>query len=142
MSLNNFKSIIDSFSAFTEQHPVIKTFTFGEMSDVGQNEELLDFPLFHVVPLPSTIYDDYTDFNFNIIIGSMLDDIQSNNIEIVETCHLILQDFIEYYINELTSYNFFLTTPVNFTPFLDRFSVYIAGVEAQITLRVEGTFCL
>lgn len=140
--MNNFKQIVDSFSGFAEQHPVIKTFTFGQMSDTGQNEELLDFPLMHVVPLPSTINDTYTDFNFNIIFGSMLDDIQSNNIEIVEMCHLILQDFIEYYINQLKDFNFFLVTPVNFTPFLDRFSIYVAGVEAQITLRVEGTYCL
>jgi hypothetical protein len=140
--MNNFKSIIDSFEAFASQHPLIKTFTFGQMSDTGQNEELLDFPLMHVVPLPSTINDTYTDFNFNIIFASMLDDIQSNNIDIVETCHLILQDFIEYYINQLKDYTFFLVTPVNFNPFLDRFSVYVAGVEAQITLRVEGTYCL
>jgi len=140
--MNNFKSIIDSFEAFASQHPLIKTFTFGQMSDTGQNEELLDFPLMHVVPLPSTINDTYTDFNFNIIFASMLDDIQSNNIDIVETCHLILQDFIEYYINQLKDYSFFLVTPVNFSPFLDRFSIYVAGVEAQITLRVEGTYCL
>jgi hypothetical protein len=72
----------------------------------------------------------------------MLDDIQSNNIDIVETCHLILQDFIEYYINQLKSFSFFMVTPVNFSPFLDRFSIYVAGVEAQITMRVEGTYCL
>jgi|31_taG_2_1085359.scaffolds.fasta_scaffold04023_4 hypothetical protein len=140
--MNNFKSIIDSFSGFSEQHPIIKTFTFGQMSDTGQDEELLDFPLMHVVPLPSTIHDTYTDFNFNIIFASMLDDIQSNNIEIVELCHYLLRDFIEYYINQLQSFNFYMVTPVNFTPFLDRFSIYVAGVEAQITLRVEGTYCL
>lgn len=140
--MNNFKSIIDSFEGFASQHPVIRTFTFGELSDTGQDKEPLDFPLFHVIPLPSQMNLEYTDFNFNIIFGSMLDDVKSNQIDIVETCHLLLQDFMEYYTNNKKSFDFYVTTPVTFTPFLDKLSVYIAGVEAQITFRVEGTFCL
>jgi len=140
--MNNFKSIIDSFEDFASQHPVIRTFTFGELSDTGQDKEPLDFPLLHVIPLPSQMDLEYTDFNFNIIFGSMLDDVKSNQIDIVETCHLLLQDFMEYYTNNKKSFDFYVTTPVTFTPFLDKLSVYIAGVEAQITFRVEGTFCL
>jgi len=140
--MNNFKSIIDSFEGFASQHPVIRTFTFGELSDTGQDKEPLDFPLFHIIPLPSQMNLEYTDFNFNIIFGSMLDDVKSNQIDIVETCHLLLQDFMEYYTNNKKSFDFYVTTPVTFTPFLDKLSVYIAGVEAQITFRVEGTFCL
>jgi hypothetical protein len=140
--MNNFKSIIDSFEGFASQHPVIATFTFGELSDTGQDKEPLDFPLFHVIPLPSQMNLEYTDFNFNIIFGSMLDDVKSNQIDIVETCHLLLQDFMEYYTNNKKSFDFYVTTPVTFTPFLDKLSVYICGVEAQITFRVEGTFCL
>lgn len=140
--MNNFKSIIDSFEGFASQHPVIRTFTFGELSDTGQDKEPLDFPLFHIIPLPSQMDLEYTDFNFNIIFGSMLDDVKSNQIDIVETCHLLLQDFMEYYTNNKKSFDFYVTTPVTFTPFLDKLSVYIAGVEAQITFRVEGTFCL
>jgi len=49
---------------------------------------------------------------------------------------------LEYYTNQLTTYNFHVITPVTFTPFLDKLSVYIAGVEAQIVFRAEGTFCL
>lgn len=140
--MNNFKSIIDSFEQFVNQHPVLKTFTFGQLSDTGQDKEPLEYPLFHVIPLPSSMYKEYTDFNFSIIIGDMLDDVKSNQIDIVEECHLIFQDFMEYYINNQMSYTFYVDTPVTFTPFLDKLSVYIAGVEAQITFRVEGTFCL
>ena len=140
--MNNFKNIIDSFQQFSLQHPVLKTFTFGQLSDTGQDVEPLLYPLMHVIPLTSTMDREYTDFNFNIIFADMLDDVKSNQIDIVEECHLILQDFMDYYINDQMSYDFYITTPVTFTPFLDKLLVYVAGVEVQITFRVEGTFCL
>ena len=140
--MNNFKSIIDSFEQFALQHPILKTFTFGELSDTGQNVEPLLYPLMHVIPLTSTMDLQKTQFNFSIIFADMLDDVKSNQIDIVEECHLILQDFMNYYINDLKSEVFYVTTPVTFTPFLDRLSVYIAGVEFQISFTVEGVFCL
>ena len=140
--MNNFKSIVDSFEAFASQHPVIKTFTFGNLSDTGQDVEPLLYPLFHVIPLPSQVTDQYTDFSFNIIFGDMLDDVKTNQVDIVEECYMLLQDFLEYYTNQLTTYNFHVITPVTFTPFLDKLSVYVAGVESQIVFRAEGTFCL
>ena len=140
--MNNFKSIIDSFEQFANQHPVIKTFTFGTLSDTGQDKEPLEYPLFHIIPVPSTINDQFTDFSFQIIIGDMLDDVKTNQVDIVEECYMILQDFVEYYINQLTSENHHIVTPISFVPFLDKLSVYIAGVEATVTFRAEGTYCL
>jgi len=140
--MNNFKQIIDSFEAFVQQHPIIKTFTWGRLSDVGRNNEPLNFPILHVIPLPSTINDTYTDFQFNIIIADQLDDEEINQLSVLEESHLLLQDFIQYYINQLQDYSFFIQTPVQFTPFLDRFTKVMAGVEAQITFRVEGSYCL
>lgn len=140
--MNNFKSIIDSFESFSSQHPVLRTFTFGNLSDTGQDEEPLQYPLMHVIPTTSTTSDQYTDFNFQIIFGDMLDDVKTNQVDIVEECYMILQDFLEYYTNQLTTSTYHIITPITFTPFLDKLSVYIAGVEASITFRAEGTFCL
>jgi len=140
--MNNFKQIIDSFDAFVQQHPIIQTFTWGRLSDVGRDNEPLNFPILHVIPLPSTINDTFTDFQFNIIIADQLDDEEINQLDVLEESHQLLQDFIEYYINQLQNYSFFIQTPVQFTPFLDRFTKVMAGVEAQITFRVEGSYCL
>jgi hypothetical protein len=140
--MNNFKSIIDSFEDFSNQHPVIETFTFGNLSDTGQDEEPLKYPLMHVIPVTSTLTDQYADFNFQIIFGEMLDDVKTNQVNCVEECYMILQDFIEYYTNQLTTSTYHITTPISFTPFLDKLSVYIAGVEASVTFRAEGTYCL
>lgn len=140
--MNNFKQIIDSFEAFVAQHPIIQTFTWGRLSDVGRNNEPLNFPILHIIPLPSTINDTFTDFQFNVIIADLLDDEDINQLDVLEQSHQLLQDFIEYYINQLQDYTFFIQTPVQFTPFLDRFTKVMAGVEAQITFRVEGSYCL
>lgn len=140
--MNNLKSIIDSFNDFASQHPIIQTFTWGRLSDVGRDNEPLNFPLLHAIPLPSTVNDTYTDFLFNIIIADQLDDEEINQLDVIEMSYQILQDFIEYYINQKTENDFFVITPITFTPFLDRFTKVMAGVEAQITLRVEGSYCL
>ena len=140
--MNNIKSIINSFDQFVQQHPILQTFTWGRLSDVGRNNEPLNFPLLHVIPLPSTVNDTYTDFVFNVIIADQLDDEDINQLDVVEMSYEILQDFIAYYINKKTENEYFVEPPITFTPFLDRFTKVMAGVEAQITFRVEGSYCL
>jgi hypothetical protein len=140
--MNNIKQIIDSFDGFVQQHPILQTFTWGRLSDTGRNNEPLNFPLLHVIPLPSTVDQTYTDFTFNVIIADLLDDQELNQLDVIEEAYEILQDFITYYINGLSNETFFVNPPITFTPFLDRFTKVMAGVEAQITLRVEGSYCL
>lgn len=140
--MNNYRTIIETFDTFAQQHPLLKTFTWGELSDVGRNKEKITFPLLHVIPTPSTIYPDYTDFNFQVLFMDMLDDTEDNQLDILKICHLILKDFSDYFINDLKDYSYALVTPIQFQPFLDRLPTRVAGVDASITLRVEGTFCL
>jgi len=140
--MNNYKQLIDRFELFSNDHPIIETFTWGELSDVGRNQEKIKFPLLHVIPTPSTIEDNYTDFNFQILIMDMLDDTEDNQLDCLNRCHLILKDFCDELINDRRDNSFFLQTPVNFDPFLDRLPTRVTGVDATVSIRVEGSFCL
>jgi len=140
--MNNYKQLIDRFETFSNNHPMIETFTWGELSDVGRNQEKIKFPLLHVIPTPSTIEDNYTDFNFQILIMDMLDDTEDNQLDCLNRSHLILKDFCDELINDRRDNSFFLQTPVPFDPFLDRLPTRVAGVDATVSIRVEGSFCL
>jgi hypothetical protein len=140
--MNNYRTIIERFETFANQHPLIQSFTWGELSDVGRDKEKITYPLMHVIPTPSTIYPDYSDFNFQVLFMDMLDDTEDNQLDIIKECHLLLQDFSSDFINDKRDYSYALITPIQFQPFLDRLPTRVAGVDASITLRVEGSFCL
>jgi hypothetical protein len=140
--MNNYRTIIETFQSFADQHPLLETFTWGDLSDVGRNEEKIKYPLMHVIPTPSTINPDYTDFTFQVLFMDLLDDQELNQLDILKETHLILQDFSSYFINDLRSSSYALITPITFQPFIDRLPTRVCGVDATITLRVEGSFCL
>lgn len=140
--MNNYRTIIERFETFVENHPILETFTWGDLSDVGRNNEKIKYPLLHIIPTPSTINPDYTDFNFQLLIMDLLDDEELNQLDVLKECHLILQDFSNDFINDKQDYTYALLTPITFQPFIDRLPTRVCGVDAAITLRVEGSFCL
>ena len=140
--MNNYRTIIETFESFANQHPVLQTFTWGDLSDVGRNEEKIKYPLMHIIPTPSTINPTFTDFTFQVLFMDLLDDQELNQLDILKETHLILQDFSDYFINDLRDSSFALITPITFQPFIDRLPTRVCGVDATITLRVEGSFCL
>ena len=142
-----YKDLIKIFYVFAAQHPILKNWSWGNLSDYQREDYIQKYPALHIVPQPSTIDNTYTNFNFNILIFDLLneyvgDDTKSNQLDSLSLCHEILNDFYAYFINQLTGYGFFLQNPVQFTPFLDRFKESVIGVEAQITIVSEQTACL
>jgi hypothetical protein len=140
--MNNYRTIIERFETFVENHPIIKTFTWGDLSDVGRDNEKIEYPLMHIIPTPSSIYPDYTEFTFQLLLMGLLDDEELNQLDLLKQAHLLLQDFCNDFINDKKDYTYALITPVTFQPFIDRLPTRVCGVDATITLRVEGSFCL
>jgi|SRR5210317_1755069 hypothetical protein len=140
--MNNYRTIIETLEDWANSHPLVQTFSWGNLSDAGREVNKIEYPLFHVIPQPSTLEKDYTDFVFTIIIGDMVNDDESSELDNLKISHLILQDFSSNFINETLDTTYQLLTPITFNPFLDRLDDKVCGVEANITFRVEGTFCL
>jgi nitric oxide reductase activation protein len=142
-----YKDFIKIFYVFAAQHPFLKQWSWGDLSDYQREEYITKYPALHIVPQPSVLDKTFTNFNFTILIFDLLDewvgnDTKSNQLDSLSLTHEILNDFFAYFVNELTDYGFFLETPVNFTPFVDRFQQSVVGVEASITIVSEQSACL
>lgn len=143
----NIKTLIQYFETFTEQHPILRTFSWGNLSDYSREDFITQYPALHVVPLPSTLGNTSTDMTFSILIYDLLNEyvgnpINSNQLDSMGLCQDILNDFVNQFINQLTDYGFYLQTPISFNPFVDRFAESVCGVEATITITMEQTACI
>ena len=66
----------------------------------------------------------------------------SNQLDSLSMCHEILNDFYNWFINQINDRDFYLETPVSFTPFLDKWKEDVVGVEATITIISQQTACI
>ena len=142
-----YKDLIKIFYVFAAQHPMLKNWSWGNLSDYQREDYIQEYPAIHWVPTPSTIDNDNTQFNFTLLIFDLLneyvgDETKSNQLDSLSLCHEILNDFYAYFINQLTGYGFYLQNPVSFSPFVDRFKESVCGVEASITIVSEQTACI
>lgn len=138
---------IQLFYAFAIQHPLLKTRSWGNLSDYSREDYITEYPAIHCVPQPSSIDNTYTTFNWTIMIYDLLNEFvgvegQTNQLDSLSLCHEILNDFYAFFTNQLTGCGFYLQQPVQFSPFIDRFKEAVVGVEANITIIAEQTACL
>jgi hypothetical protein len=142
-----YKDLIKIFYVFAAQHPILQTYSWGNLSDYSRDTFITKYPAIHWVPQPSLVDNNYTNINFTMLIYDLLDewvgdDLRSNQLDSLSLCQEILNDFYAFFINQLTGYGFFLQNPVNFTPFSDRFQESVCGVEATITIVAEQSACI
>ena len=142
-----YKDLIKIFYVFAAQHPMLKNWSWGNMSDYQREDYIQKYPAIHWVPTPSTIDNDNTQFNFIMLVFDKLNEYvgneeKSNQLDSLSLSHEILNDFYAYFINQLTGYGFYLQNPVSFSPFVDRFKEDCVGVEATITIVSEQTACI
>jgi hypothetical protein len=142
-----YKDLIGLFYAFAAQHPILQTRSWGNLSDYSREDYITKYPAIHIVPLPSTLDNTSTTFNFTILIYDLLNEYvgvenKSNQLDSLSLCQEILNDFYAFFINQTTGFGFYLQTPISFTPFADRFQESVVGVEASIAIISEQTACL
>ncbi len=144
-----YKNILDLFVTFRNQHPILSgtTFSWGNLSDYSREDYVTKYPAIHFVPQPSVMDGTSNTFNWNVLIYDVLNEYvgvenKSNQIYAMSETHLILYDFFSYFSNNLTQFGFYITTPINYSPFVDRFAESVAGVEASFGILVEQTACV
>lgn len=144
-----YKNILDLFYTFRNQHPILSgtTMSWGNLSDYSREDYITKYPAIHFVPQPSVMDGTSNTFNWSILVYDLLNEYvgveaQSNQIYGLSITHEILYDFFSYFSNNLTDYGFYITTPIQYTPFVDRFPESVTGVEAQFGILVEQTACI
>jgi hypothetical protein len=143
----NIKTLINYFEVFTNNHPILRTFSWGNLSDYSRDTFITEYPALHVVPLPGNVGTTSTDMSFSILIYDLLNEqvgnpLESNQLDSMALTQEILNDFVNEFINQLTDFGYFLNTPVQYTPFVDRFAESVCGIEATITITAEQTACI
>jgi len=143
----NIKNLITYFKSFTDNHPILRTFSWGNLSDYSREDYITQYPAIHFVPQPSTIGNNSQDITFSVLIYDLLNEwvgnpINSNQLDSIALCEEIMGDFVNNFINQLTQYGYFLNMPISYTYFVDRFAESVCGVEAQITITIEQTACI
>ena len=141
------KNLITFFRQFTTQHPILKTFSWGNLSDYSREDYITEYPAIHFVPQPSTLGDTSQDITFSVLIYDLLNEyvdnpINSNQLDSMALCEEILGDFYNYFVNQLSQYGYYLQTPIQYSYFTDRFAESVCGVEGQITITIEQTACI
>lgn len=142
-----YKELIKIFYVFAAQHPLINQVSWGNLSDYQRDNYIQKYIAIHFIPQPSTRDNTSTTFNWSILIFDKLneyvgEDTKSNQLDCLSICQQVLDDFYAYFINQLTKYGYWLQNPIQFTPFIDRFKEDVAGVEANISIVVDGTACI
>ena len=141
------KNLITYFRQFTTQHPILKTFSWGNLSDYSREDYITEYPAIHFVPQPSTLGNTSQDITFSLLIYDLLNEyvdnpINSNQLDSMALCEEIMGDFYNFFVNQLTDYGYFLNMPVSYTYFTDRFGESVCGVEANITITIDQTACI
>ena len=144
-----YKNILDLFYHFRNQHPILSgtTFSWGNLSDYSREDYITKYPAIHFVPINSVIDQTQNTFIWNVLVYDLLNEYvgtqdKSNQIYALSQCHEILYDFYAYFANNLTDYGFYILTPIQYSPFIDRFNQSVSGVEAQISIQVEQIACI
>jgi hypothetical protein len=143
----NIKTLINYFEIFTINHPILKSFSWGNLSDYGREDYIIQYPAIHFVPQPSSLGNTSTDMTFSVLVYDLLNEyvgerINSNQLDSMALTQEILNDFVNEFINQLTDFGFYLNMPIQFTPFVDKFKESVCGVEATITITIEQTACI
>lgn len=141
------KNLIQFFKTFTTEHPILQTFSWGNLSDYSREDYITQYPAIHFVPQPSTLGDTSQDITFSVLIYDLLNEYvdnptNSNQLDSMALCEEIMGDFTNYFINQLTNYGYYLQTPISYSYFTDRFAESVCGVEATITITIEQTACI
>ena len=141
------KNLIQYFKVFTDNHPILRTFSWGNLSDYSREDYITEYPAIHFVPQPSSFGNNSQDISFSVLIYDLLNEYvgeptNSNQLDSMALCEEIMGDFINDFINQLTDYGYFLNMPVSYSYFVDRFKESVCGVEVQITITIEQTACI
>lgn len=136
------------FQAFAVQHPMLKGhFSWGNLSDYQRNEYIQKYPAIHFVPITSSLQDTATYFTFSMLIFDINNEwadmsSNSNQLDSLSMCHEILNDFYNWFINQINNRDFYLESPLQFTPFIDRWKEDVVGIESTITIISQQTACI
>lgn len=138
--ISNYKSILADFGLICYNHKQIKSFAFGDMSNVTTqitgflNQHLEpEYIRVYIVPGPVTLEQSQIRYNFSFIFMDRLEEDLSNQIDVLSDTLEVAKDFYSILLNnyqvEFGSFTEYYDPEwgSTSTPFLERFETVLAG---------------
>lgn len=133
----NYKDLVLKIKDIIDGHPMVFEFGYGDLSDIStpEDKEPADYPYFFVNPQFVTRGSRVSVFNFNLICMTQVTDNFSEILDGQNLCYEILSDVVSQINYIITDDIYKVNTPINLTPFKERFDDDVVGFTA--TLNIE-----
>lgn len=132
-NLVTYKQIIEDFEEIADKHLQIKSFGFGDITQLTMNietEKEPEYTRMYVIPTDTFLNQNELTYNFQIIIADRLEDDYSNQRDVMNDTLEICKDvFTVLYLSEYES-----VWGASVDPFLERFETILAGWTLNLTI--------
>lgn len=135
-----YRDIITVLKNLAQDHYFIKTFGYGNISDIAvpEDQEAPDYPYMFVNPIDVSRGVNTTTFNFNLIMMTQVEDIEDNEILGQSRCMQYIEDIVSVFSNTNQYPLYSIAFPYTATPFKERLQDDVVGATAGLTI-VVGT---
>lgn len=143
--ISTYKQVTEFFRGLCSSHLLVKSFSVGDPSDIDVETNLEPyqrFPLVFLVPQQSSFdRGGKLTFNFTMVVADIAENDEELQINTINNCLMILQDIASRIIQTTWSEEgLVLETPINFTPWTEKFNNNLSGVSAEIAVVLKSPF--
>lgn len=129
----NFKQLLGDLKNLGDNHPQIKSYGFGDITQLTMDVDTKQAPLYtrmYVVPNDTILSRNELIYNFQIIIADRINSDYSNQRDVMnDTLEVVKDVFTKLYLSEYDA----VWNP-NVEPFLERYEDILGGWTINITL--------
>ena len=150
----NFKTFIDDFQLLADHHKQINSFGWGDLDEFSYNVDSRDkqdnpsysapyYPYMFVVPNNAIQEFGFMTYEFNVIVGDIVDRDLENMIDGWSDTNQILDDIISQFrlsvTDSLGNFNekYYLDESIECTPFIEKYDDMLVGWTATLRIKVK-----
>jgi len=138
--MSNFKSIIKTINEFGDNHTQINYFDWGSINNIDSNK--FTFVTLFANPKPNKIVGDITYFNFDIYILDLMEQDESNLLDVMNLTSMIGNDMINDFLSIEYEEEFEIDEEnISITPFVGKFDHLLGGWIYNIDFMIDIKDC-
>lgn len=131
-----YQFVINRFKEIIEAHPFIRTYGYGNISDIAvpETKEAPDYPYAFINPVQTQLNQKSFTATFNLIVMTQVLDNEDDELFGQSNCMKYINDILSQFV--LTTNDPLLSVgfPVSMTPFKERFQDDVVGSTASVTI--------
>ena len=141
--IKTYKDVVNYFETLSLSHMAVHQFSSGTFSDIDVQTDTKSptrYPLVFLVHRAGEIDGGgRLTFRFTLIVADISKDKESLEVNRLSDTHLILQDIISMCVlNSWETVQMEIQTPIETTPFVERFNNSLTGWAAEIDVVIKS----